>query len=91
MHRNLILLCTVMIIDLVVYNNGTSESSAKAKSSTEMIYENLTSNPNYTMHIGRYSGTTSVNSAGYAWSTDNIRYFPKNYEGRNIFYPECQF
>ena len=66
--------------DLVVYNNGTSESSAKAKSSTEMIYENLTSNPNYTMHIGRYSGTTSVISAGYAWSTDNIRYFPKNYE-----------
>lgn len=63
--------------DLYITNNNTT-SSAEWYSSTEMVYRSLSSNPNYTLRIHKYSGTSA--SIGYAWSTNDIRYFSNNDE-----------
>ena len=70
----------------------SSEYSNISISSTEMIYNELSdSNNNYTLNIKRYENPyggmiymDKVNY-GYAWSTDNTKFYPTNYED-GIYY-----
>ncbi len=55
--------------------------SIKARSSTEMIYTAMSStNNNYTLNISKYSGTMAEVKYGYAWSTDNNKFYPSRNE-----------
>lgn len=71
--------------DLSITNNGSTNTSNKGNSSTEMIYKTLSSEPNYQINIYKYSGNTSQVRYGYAWSTDKERYF-NNYGEEGIYY-----
>lgn len=61
--------------DITVTNNNSQVSSTKPNSSTEMVYKALTTDPNYKLRIYKYNGQSTSVRYGYAWSTDNERYF----------------
>lgn len=55
-------------------------------SSTEMIYSNLSNtNNNYMLNISKYSGSMNNVKYGYAWSTNNAKYYPSKNE-TGIYY-----
>ena len=64
--------------DLSVTNNGTTKTSSKPTSSTEMVYRAMTSDPAYSMRIYKYSGASTQIRYGYAWSTDADVYHPSD-------------
>ncbi|MBP5431936.1 S8 family serine peptidase [Ruminococcus sp.] len=76
---------TIDDYDFSVTNNGSTYYSNKSKSSTEVIYKSLTSDPNYEMRIYKYSGNSDYVRYGYAWSTDNERYF-NTYGEEGVYY-----
>lgn len=79
--------------DISLINPSLSTKvSNKSRSSTEMIYHNISNiNNNYTLRIQRYENANSpmIHMAeikyGYAWSTDNTIFYPTNYED-GIYY-----
>jgi hypothetical protein len=62
--------------NLQLTNNGSTYTSAKATSSTEMIYKATSSSSDYTMRIYKSSGQSASVKYGYAWSTDGYLYYP---------------
>lgn len=64
----------------------SSKVSNKSNSSTEMIYTNLGSDDDYQLQIYHYPDTLSIPMEqvryGFAWSTDNSKFYPtRNEEG----------
>lgn len=59
----------------------TSKYSVKNPSASEMIYTAMSgTNNNYTLNISRFSGTMTEVKYAYAWSTDNMKFFPTRNE-----------
>lgn len=59
---------------------NTTKSSTNSKSSSEMIYTNLTDDDKYELEIHKYgSGSMTNVKYGYAWSTDNTSYYANPY------------
>lgn len=72
-------------IDIRLTNNGTYKISVDSNSSTEMIYDSLSSNQNYLLRIYKHSGNTATIPYAYAWSTNNER-FNGNLKEEGIYY-----
>lgn len=71
--------------NLAVTNYGLQNISSKTNSSTEMIYQPLTSSQKYAVRICRASGSDEEVRYGYAWSTDNEKYY-NNKQEEGCFY-----
>ena len=61
--------------DIAVTNNNSTAYSEKGNSSTEMVYKSLTNDSNYKLEIYKCSGQSTSVRYGFAWSTDNERFF----------------
>lgn len=71
--------------DLSVTNNGSTKYSNRGNSSTELVYQSLSLDPNYEARIYKFSGNSDSVRYGYAWSTDNER-FINTYGEEGIYY-----
>ncbi len=71
--------------DLSLTNNNTVSTSNMLNTSAEMIYKSLSLDANYEIHIYKYSGQSTSVRYGYAWSTDNERFY-NNHGDEGVYY-----